>query len=204
LLEAPVHVNDTATTETYATGVAEGRLLGGNLSVLSRVIGTAYMPLLEDTVLLLEDQGERPYRLDRMWTHLELAGVFGRIKGIVLGSFTQCEEPGAPYSSAEVLRELAAATGVPCAAGFPIGHGEANEPVPLGVRVRLDAGAQRLSFWKRRSPKERRAAALRAAARRSAESGRCGHELIMEVAASTPSGVVRGRTRAGRSSRRAA
>jgi muramoyltetrapeptide carboxypeptidase len=126
--------------------VAEGRLLGGNLSVLSRVIGTAYMPLLEDTVLLLEDQGERPYRLDRMWTHLELAGVFGRIKGIVLGSFTQCEEPGAPYSSAEVLRELAAATGVPCAAGFPIGHGEANEPVPLGVRVRLDAGAQRLSF----------------------------------------------------------
>ena len=85
-------------TDTYVGGVAEGRLLGGNLSVLSRVIGTPYMPLLEDTVLLLEDQGERPYRLDRMWTHLELAGVFRRIRGIVLGSFTQCEEPGAPYS----------------------------------------------------------------------------------------------------------
>jgi muramoyltetrapeptide carboxypeptidase len=146
LLESAAPAAPLCGTETYVGGVAEGRLLGGNLSVLSRVIGTAYMPLLEDTVLLLEDQGERPYRLDRMWTHLQLAGVFGRIKGIVLGSFTQCEEPGAPYSSAEVLRELAAATGVPCAAGFPIGHGEANEPVPLGVRVRLDAGAQRLSF----------------------------------------------------------
>ena len=120
--------------------------MGGNLSMLSRVIGTPFMPVLEDTVLLLEDQGERPYRLDRMWTHLALAGVFRRVRGIVLGSFTQCEEKEAPYSSAEVLRELALATGLPCAAGFPIGHGEQNEPVPLGVRVRLDADNRRLSF----------------------------------------------------------
>ena len=124
----------------------EGRLVGGNLSMLSRVIGTPFMPVLEDTVLLLEDQGERPYRIDRMWTHLALAGVFKRVRGIVLGSFTQCEEKDAPYSSTELLRELAAATGLPCAAGFPIGHGDANEPVPLGVRVHLDAGSCRLSF----------------------------------------------------------
>jgi muramoyltetrapeptide carboxypeptidase len=104
------------------------------------------MPALEGAVLLLEDQGERPYRLDRMWTHLALAGVFRRVTGIVLGTFTQCEEPDAPYSSADVLRELARASGVPCAAGFPIGHGDANEPVALGVRVRLDADARRLSF----------------------------------------------------------
>ncbi len=68
------------------------------------------------------------------------------MRGIVLGSFTQCEEKDAPYSSTELLRELAAATGLPCAAGFPIGHGDANEPVPLGVRVHLDAGSCRLSF----------------------------------------------------------
>jgi muramoyltetrapeptide carboxypeptidase len=133
-------------TDTYVPGSAEGRLVGGNLSMLSRVIGTAFMPVLEDTVLLLEDQGERPYRLDRMWTHLALAGVFARVRGIVLGSFTQCEEKDAPYSSADLLRELAAATGLPCAAGFPIGHGELNEPVPLGVRVHLDADNRRLSF----------------------------------------------------------
>ena len=104
------------------------------------------MPALDGAILLLEDQGERPYRLDRMWTHLQLAGVFARVRGIALGSFTACEEPQADYASAEVLRELAAATGLPCAAGFPVGHGDVNEPVPLGVRVRLDAGAATLSF----------------------------------------------------------
>jgi muramoyltetrapeptide carboxypeptidase len=146
LLESPAAAAPLSGTDTYVPGRAEGRLVGGNLSMLSRVIGTAFMPVLEDTVLLLEDQGERPYRLDRMWTHLGLAGVFARVRGIVLGSFTNCEEKDAPYSSADLLRELAVATGLPCAAGFPIGHGEHNEPVPLGVRVRLDADDRRLSF----------------------------------------------------------
>jgi muramoyltetrapeptide carboxypeptidase len=133
-------------TDSYAGGVAEGPLIGGNLSVVTRVLGTPFMPVLDGAILLLEDQGERPYRLDRMWTHLELAGVFARVRGIALGSFTACEEPNAPYGSAEVLRELARATGLPCVAGFPIGHGEVNEPVPLGVRVRLDAESCSLSF----------------------------------------------------------
>ena len=133
-------------TLTYVGGVAEGPLLGGNLSVVTRLLGTPFMPSLDGAILLLEDQGERPYRLDRMWTHLQLAGVFERVRGIVLGSFTACEEKDAPYSSAEVLRGLALATGLPCAAGFPIGHGEVNEAVPLGARVRLDADARSLGF----------------------------------------------------------
>jgi muramoyltetrapeptide carboxypeptidase len=131
---------------TYVGGRAEGPLIGGNLSVFSRLLGTPFMPDLEGAVLLLEDQGERPYRLDRMWTHLQLAGVFARVRGVVLGSFTACEEQGAAYSSADILRELAEASGVPCAAGFPIGHADENEPVPLGVRVRLDADARALEF----------------------------------------------------------
>jgi muramoyltetrapeptide carboxypeptidase len=104
------------------------------------------MPALDGAILLLEDQGERPYRLDRIWTHLHQAGVFARVRGIVLGGFTACEEPDAAYTSADVLRELATESGVPCAAGFPFGHGDVNEPVPLGVRVRLDAGQARLTF----------------------------------------------------------
>jgi len=146
LLESDQPAAPLAGTATYVPGRAEGRLIGGNLSVLSRVLGTPYMPVLEGAVLLLEDQGERPYRLDRMWVHLELAGVFRQVRGIVLGSFTRCEEPDAPYSSADVLRELAGATGLPCAAGFPIGHGDENEPVALGTRVRLDADARTLTF----------------------------------------------------------
>ncbi len=133
-------------TSPWVEGVAEGPLLGGNLAVFTRLLGTPFMPNLEGAVLLLEDVGERPYQLDRMWTHMALAGVFRKVRGIVLGSFTHCEERNAEFSSQDVLRELAVSTGLPCASGFPIGHGEANEPVPLGVRVRLDATAGRLTF----------------------------------------------------------
>ena len=96
--------------------------------------------------LLLEDVGERPYRLDRMWAHLALAGVFDQVRGLALGSFTGCEEAGADYGSAEVLRELAAGTGLPCIAELPVGHGPLNLAVPLGAPVRLDADAGQLHF----------------------------------------------------------
>ena len=146
LLESSAPAAALRGAATYVGGVAEGPLLGGNLSVFSRVLGTPFMPPIDGAVLLLEDQGERPYRLDRMWTHLQLAGVFDRVRGIVLGTFTGCEEPDAAYGSADVLRELAEATGLPCAAGFPIGHGDVNEPVPLGAAVRLDADSATLTF----------------------------------------------------------
>ncbi len=146
LLESDVPAAPLAGTETYVPGAAEGRLVGGNLSMLTRLLGTPYLPDLTGAILLLEDTGERPYRLDRMWTHLGLAGVFGKVRGLALGEFVGCEEKDAPYSSGEVLRELARATGLPCLAGLPIGHGEHNEPVPLNVRVRLDASARTLSF----------------------------------------------------------
>ena len=146
LLESNSPAAPLGASDTYVPGVAEGPLLGGTLSVVTRLLGTPYLPSLEGAILLLEDVGERPYRLDRMWTHLELAGVLRQVRGIALGSFTHCEEKDADYRAADVLRELAQAAGLPCAAGFPIGHGAANEPVPLGARVRLDAGARSLTF----------------------------------------------------------
>lgn len=146
LLESDAPAASLTGTETYVGGVAEGPLLGGNLAVLTRLLGTPFLAPLEGAILLLEDVGERPYRLDRMWTHLALAGTFRQVRGIVLGAFTGCEEKDAEYSSADVLRDLARATGLPCAAGFPIGHGEHNRPVPLGVRARLDAGSCSLAF----------------------------------------------------------
>jgi muramoyltetrapeptide carboxypeptidase len=146
LLESEVPAEPIFGGETYVGGTAEGPLLGGNLSVFTRLLGTPFMPPLDGGILLLEDLSEQPYRLDRMWTHLELAGVFRKIRGIVLGQFIGCEPRDGGYTAADVLRELAAATGVPCAAGFPIGHGDVNEPVPLGVRVRLEADVSRLTF----------------------------------------------------------
>ena len=133
-------------TQSLVPGVVEGRLMGGNLEVFSRLLGTPFLPDLTGALLLLEDVGERPYKLDRLWTHLRLAGVFERVAGVVLGDFTGCEEKNADYSGADVLADLARETGLPCAAGFPVGHGAVNQPVPLGVMARLDAGAATLSF----------------------------------------------------------
>jgi muramoyltetrapeptide carboxypeptidase len=121
-------------------------VLGGNLSILTRLLGTPWLPDLTGAVLLLEDVSERPYRLDRMWTHLRLAGVFERVVGLALGDFTDCEEPDGDFTARDVLRSLAGETGLPCVGDLPIGHGAVNVPVALGTRVRLDAGAGTLSF----------------------------------------------------------
>jgi muramoyltetrapeptide carboxypeptidase len=127
-------------------GVTEGPVLGGNLSILTRLLGTPWLPDLTGAVLLLEDVSERPYRLDRMWTHLRLAGVFERVVGLALGDFTDCEEPDGDFTARDVLRSLAGETGLPCVGDLPIGHGAVNVPVALGTRVRLDAGAGTRSF----------------------------------------------------------
>ncbi len=127
-------------------GTAEGPLVGGNLSVFTRLLGTPFLPELQGAILFLEDVGERPYRLDRMWTHLKLAGALDGLIGLALGDFTNCEEPGGDFTSLDVLTALAKETGLPCAAGFPVGHGAVNHPLPLGARVRLNATAAQLDF----------------------------------------------------------
>lgn len=146
LLESPKPPEPLHAKEMLVPGTVEGPLLGGNLSVLTRLLGTPFMPPLKGAVLLLEDVGERPYRLDRMWTHLKLAGVFNQVAGVALGTFSGCEEKGADYTSSQVLADLARETGLPCALGFPIGHEDDNQPVPLGARVRLDASMLKLEF----------------------------------------------------------
>jgi muramoyltetrapeptide carboxypeptidase len=133
-------------THCIQSGIAEGPLLGGNLAMLASLLGTPYLPDFAGAVLLLEDIGERPYRLDRMLTHLTLSGVLTGLSGIVLGDFTNCEEKDAAYSSHDVVSEWALSLGVPCVSGFRIGHGEVNLAVVLGARVRLDASAFTLHF----------------------------------------------------------
>jgi muramoyltetrapeptide carboxypeptidase len=132
-------------TRTITPGEAEGPLLGGNLSVLTRLLGTPWFPSLRGAVLLLEDVGEQPYRLDRLLTHLSLAGALEGLAGLVVGELTGCEKDGADYSSADVVDELVRPLGIPAFAGLPVGHGALNFAVPLGARVRLEAGAQRLT-----------------------------------------------------------
>ena len=78
------------------------------------------------------------------WMHLKLAGLLDGVAGIVFGEFTGCDEKDAPYTHADVLDELARELGVPCAAGFDIGHGVVNQPVTMGATVKLNATAKTL------------------------------------------------------------
>ena len=131
--------------ETLRAGKASGPLLGGNLEVFSRLIGTALLPDLDGAILFFEEVGERPYRIDRLLTHLELAGVFARASGVVVGDLVACEEPSdsrvTSPTAIEVVRERLGRLGLPVALGARVGHGERNLPLPYGVRATLDAQA---------------------------------------------------------------
>ncbi len=132
--------------ETIYPGVAEGVLTGGCLSVIAASIGTPYEIQTEGKILFLEDQGEPPYRLDRMITHLFLAGKLQSLSGILLGDFLDCEPTQGNYSAMEVLRDLLAPFNIPVLANFPAGHGAGNWALPLGIAVRMDAGAGTVEF----------------------------------------------------------
>jgi muramoyltetrapeptide carboxypeptidase len=128
--------------ESIRSGEAAGRLLGGTLTQLAAAAGTAYaLAPWDDTILLLEDVAERPYRLDRMLEQLRLSGALSRVRGIVLGTFPRCDEPGGALTARSALADLLAGFPGPVVFGFPTGHVEGPAlTVPLGVHVRLVAG----------------------------------------------------------------
>jgi muramoyltetrapeptide carboxypeptidase len=135
--------------DALVPGHAKGPLLGGNLEVFSRMLGTPYLPDLRGAILFFEDVGERPYRLDRLLTQLELAGVFQAAAGVVAGEFIGCDEPASsklesPLAS-EVLRERLGRLRIPVVLGAPAGHGRRNRALPYGTCVELDADAGTLT-----------------------------------------------------------
>jgi muramoyltetrapeptide carboxypeptidase len=127
-------------TDVVRTGVATGRLVGGCLSSLVALLGTPYAVETEGAVLFLEDVAERPYRIDRMLTHLRLAGKLDHVAAVVLGSFAECDGPG-DDAVAEVFRDFFTNAPFPVVAGFPAGHVSENLPLTLGLPVRVDADA---------------------------------------------------------------
>lgn len=121
-------------------GQAEGALIGGNLSLVAALLGTPWAWNAQGAILFLEDINEEPYRVDRLLTQLRLAGVLDAVAGFVLGSFTEEASP------TPLLREMLVPLGKPLLAGWPTGHGSPNRPLPMGVPVRLDASAGRLTL----------------------------------------------------------
>jgi len=121
--------------QVMRAGAVEGRLLGGNLTCLTHMIGTPYMPDLAGALLLLEDCGEALYRLDRMMNHLKLAGILPQLGAILLGDFTDCAEKKDIYS---MVMDHLLEYDFPVVHSLPFGHGSRNEVVPFGPRFLLD------------------------------------------------------------------
>lgn len=124
--------------ETITGGKAEGRLFGGNLSVLCALLGTPYVSSLEGTVLLLEDVGEKPYRVDRMLTTMLQSGCLDKCTAIVIGAFTEGETGRDGVSVDDVLVERLGGLGIPVVKGLPVGHIDDNTPLMFGASVCLD------------------------------------------------------------------
>jgi muramoyltetrapeptide carboxypeptidase len=131
-------------TRTFRPGKATGRLLGGNLTVLSALVGTPYLPDFTGAILFIEDTNEAEYRIDRMLTQLSLAGILGRVAGVVFGQCTDCVADGPSYGGftlSEVLQQHLAPLGVPAFQGALFGHVPNQFSLPEGIAAEIDAEA---------------------------------------------------------------
>ncbi len=128
-------------------GTADGRLVGGNLAVLASLCGTPFMPDLADGILILEDINEPVYRIDRMLQQLKLSGALNACKAIAFGECVKCPDDagGGGRGFDDVLGEIAHALGVPCLAGIPVGHIDAQWTLPLGAMATIDTKTRTLS-----------------------------------------------------------
>lgn len=119
-------------------GVAEGKLIGGNLSLMVKLVGTPYEPDYRGNILILEDVSEAPYRIDGMLTHLKLAGKLQQLAGIAFGKCSDCDIDGNSLSIEQVLNDHLQPLGIPVIRGLMIGHIDDLATIPIGVRARLD------------------------------------------------------------------
>lgn len=137
----------------WGGGVAEGPLLVANLTVATHLLGTPHLPDLRGAIVVFEDVGEAPYRIERMLTHWRLCGALQQLGGIGWGSFSACTDadradlpPDTFFTTEQVLRERTADLGIPMVSHLPVGHTPGNAALPLGVWARLDGAAGRLEL----------------------------------------------------------
>ena len=125
---------------TLAPGSASGRLQGGNLSMICATIGSAFELDDEGIILFIEDVNEPLYRVDRLLTHLRLAGKLNRLRGVLVGDFAGVDS----VALHRLLQQELGPLGIPVLAGWRSGHCNPNLTLPLGAQVRLDADQQQL------------------------------------------------------------
>lgn len=139
-------------TRTMKGGKASGPLVGGNLSLICSTMGTPFEIETEGKILFIEDVDEQPYSMDRMLTHLRLAGKFSKIRGLVIGECADCSprdyKPSfdSTFSLGEVLDNILGDLKVPVVTGITIGHTEDQLTLPLGISATLDADEASLTI----------------------------------------------------------
>ncbi|HEY9164589.1 MAG TPA: LD-carboxypeptidase [Candidatus Kryptonia bacterium] len=126
-----------------------GRLLGGNLTMISVILGTEYVPSFDEAVLLIEEVNEEPYSVDRMFTQLRLAGILDKLNGFALGQFTNCspEDPAKPHRTLEqILDEDIFSIGKPSISNLAYGHLPVKMTLPIGTLVSIDPARKKFSL----------------------------------------------------------
>jgi muramoyltetrapeptide carboxypeptidase len=131
---------------TLHGGKGKGKLIGGNLSLINTLMGTPYEIETKGRILFIEDVGEAPYRIDRYFSQLKMAGKFDHLEGVIIGKLTR--RPTEPpddensFTMMEVLEQYFSKLGVPVLANFPIGHYIHNISLPIGIMAEIDADKQ--------------------------------------------------------------
>jgi muramoyltetrapeptide carboxypeptidase len=145
-----LYVEGIACAHPYAPQTLSGTLWGSNLSLLSDLYGTPYFPDVRGGLLFVEEIGEKPYVVERMFMHLSLAGVLARQSAILLGAFTDCEpeEGRFPYSMAHVIETLRERLPIPVLTELPFGHVAKKLTLPYGANaeLRIEPGGYSLRY----------------------------------------------------------
>lgn len=140
------------TVRTLCGGIARGRLIGGNLSLLTTTLGTRWQPEFRGRILFFEDLSEQPYRFDRMLTHLLNAGVLQQVAGIAIGlnhdgeRRERARRKEYQQSLEDVIRDRLLPLRIPLVTGLPFGHVPHNATLPIGLLAELNADAGTLSI----------------------------------------------------------
>ena len=132
----------------HRSGSATGRLLGGNLSLVTALVGTQFFPSIRDPIFILEEIDERPYRIDRMLQQIKLSGIFKKTKGVALADFRGGEpEKGKPsLTLRQIFRDTFQDYSFPIVSGFSIGHIKESLSFPIGTKVKMDGRKNSIEF----------------------------------------------------------
>jgi len=139
---------ENAQLKTITKGKMKGRIVGGNLALITAMMGSGLLPKFEENILMLEDVGEPPYRIDRMLNQLRVSDVFNKVEGVLLGQFTDREpkDDDPTLTFEEVIEHYFAGLKIPVVSEFPHGHIKEKVTVPFGIEVKINADKNSVEY----------------------------------------------------------